>query len=201
MKNLALFILLSVVFSALTACRTTTTGLANQNISVENSGTPSIAQTTNDFPAVPASIMQAQLQTPDGNAFKLEDKKGKVVLINLWGIWCGPCKAEMPDLVKLQDQYRAKNFEIIGLNVGDENGEKESAENIKNFGEKMKLNYQLGWADDKIYKELLDLSNFGGVPQSFLIDRQGKLHGVFLGSSAKTVADLKENVDKLAATN
>jgi thiol-disulfide isomerase/thioredoxin len=206
-KNLALFLIFSVIFSGLAGC--------SNSGSMQSSNTPPMgnAQTAgttnsipkaaanNDFPEVPASIMQAEIEPVEGSKFKLEDKKGKLVLINLWGIWCQPCIKEMPSLIELQDQYREKGFEIIGLNIGDQDLEKESAENIKKFAEKMKLNYQLAWADDKVYQDFLKVSQFGGVPQSFLIDRDGRLHGVYLGGSPATIAKLKQNLATLASEN
>lgn len=190
-KNLTLFIFLSFIFAGLTACtKTATSPDAASNDGIAQEG-------AKDFPAVSPEIMQAAMTTDDGKDFKLEDYKGKVVLVNLWGIWCPPCRAEMPTLVKLQDKYKEKGFEIIGLNVGDENAEKESPESIKNFGEKMKLNYTLAQSDDKTFENLLKLSGYGGVPQSFLIDRQGRLNGVFAGFGKDTPAKLDESVAKI----
>ena len=201
-KILFLFITLIFVFSSLAACsKTADIQISNGNsinsnqTAVSNSTVATSA--TNDFPEVPANILQASLETVNGEKFTLADKKGKVVLVNLWGIWCVPCKQEMPHLIELQDKYRDQNFEIIGLNVGDENAEKEPADKIKSFAETMKLNYTLGWADDQVNMELLKLSKFQGVPQSFLIDRDGRLNGVFLGGGQKTIDKIKDNVGKL----
>jgi hypothetical protein len=61
----------------------------------------------------------------------------------------------------------------------------------------MKLNYNLVWADTKLQTELLKISKFGGIPQSFLIDREGHLRGVFTSANPKTIAQLKEIVAKV----
>ena len=190
-RNLTLFIFFSVTFSGLSACTKTATD------SGKITGGGTVKKDANDFPAVSPDIMQAQMTTPDGKDFKLEDYKGKVVLVNLWGIWCGPCKAEMPTLVDLQNKYRAQGLEIIGLNVGDENTEKESPEAVKTFAGKMKLNYTLAQADDKVFSDLLKLSNYPGIPQSFLIDREGRLNGVFTGFGRDTPAKLDASVEKI----
>jgi thiol-disulfide isomerase/thioredoxin len=182
---------------------------SGNNLTVNNNAQPANVGSTNppsnpgksEGKDMPANLMQASIEVLDGDNFKLEDKKGKVVLLNLWGIWCGPCIKEMPHLIEMQDKYRDKGFEIIGLNVGDENLEKESAENIRAFAEKMKLNYQLAWAEDKFYKGLLDVSKFPGVPQSFLLDREGKLSEIYVGGSPKTLANMKDKVGKLVETN
>ena len=194
-KNLILFILLTLVFSSLNACTKTTTN--SEAVSADGVA----KKDANEFPAVSPEIMQAEMTMPDGGDFKLEDYKGKVVLVNLWGIWCGPCKAEMPTLVTLQNKYKDQGFEVIGLNVGDENTEKETPEAIKTFGEKMKLNYTLAQADDKVFSDLLKLSNYPGIPQSFLIDREGRLNGVFTGFGRDTSAKLEASVKKILDAN
>jgi thiol-disulfide isomerase/thioredoxin len=217
-NNLALFVFLSLIFSSFIGCSNSvnqqssgngdvsTANTANSGQSQANAGnnTGSTGASTtknNDFPAVPATIMQAEIESLNGGNFKLEDRKGKVVLVNLWGIWCAPCIKEMPHLIELQEKYRDKGFEIVGLNVGDEDGAKETAENMKSFSGKMNLNYELAWADDQVYMDLLNVSKFQGVPQSFLIDREGKLHGVFKGAASSELAKMKDNVQRLMETN
>lgn len=208
-KITALFIFLSFAFSSLAGCSTSGNTESGNNLKTTTNGQPAntanTTSTTNTTKGavkeLPANLMQASLESLDGGNFKLTDKKGKVVLINLWGIWCGPCIKEMPHLIEMQDKYRDKGFEVLGLNVGDENLEKESAENIKAFAEKMKLNYQLGWAEDAFYKGLLDVTKFPGVPQSFLLDRDGKLSQVYVGGSPKTIARMKEDVGQLVEAN
>jgi thiol-disulfide isomerase/thioredoxin len=185
-KNLALFIFLTVVLSGFTAC---TGGSTKESSNVVNAtGSPK----KSDYPAVPAALMQAEYKGLEGEKFKLEDYKGKVVLVNLWATWCGPCRNEMPHLVEMQDAHRGKGFEILGLDVDLD----ETPEMVKEFAGKMKLNYTLGWIEKKDYDEFLRISKFGGIPQSFLISREGQLLGVFTGGGPSTIAKLKENVDK-----
>lgn len=145
-----------------------------------------------EYPPIASAVANADIKRLDGTNFKVADKKGKVVLLNMWATWCGPCRAEMPELVKLQDQYREKGFEVIGLNTDDE-----PAPAISEFSAKMHLNYELVWADDKLQSELLKISKFGGIPQSFLVDRDGNLRGVFTSANPETIAKLKEIVAKV----
>lgn len=149
---------------------------------------------SSEYPPVNSAVANADIKQLDGSTFKVADKKGKVLLLNMWATWCGPCRSEMPELVKLQDQYRGQGFEIIGLNTDDE-----PAAAISEFSAQMKLNYNLVWADNKLQTELLKISKFGGIPQSFLIDRDGNLRGVFTSANPETIAKLKEIVGKLMA--
>jgi Peroxiredoxin len=178
-KNLALFIALTLLFSALTGCG----GSSNTATNSSNA-----AQTKNsDYPPLPEAIMKAENRALEGGPIKLEDYKGKVVVVNLWATWCGPCRKEMPHLVELKNEYKDKGFEIIGLSIEED----DTPEMIKEFAEEMKLNYTLGWIDNKTQSEFLKLSKFDGIPQSFLINRNGQLAGVFLGGSDDMIAKLK----------
>ncbi len=183
-SNLFLFAAMSIAFSNFTAC-TNTAG--NQNGSLETS-----KSTQNDnYPPTPAGIAQAEIKDLDGNTFKLEDKKGKVVLVDLWATWCGPCVAAMPELIELQDKYKDKNFEIVGLVTDDE-----SPASIKTFAQAKKLNYQLGYADVNLMSEFIKITRLQGIPQSILINREGKLVGIFPGGGPRVMAQIQETVEK-----
>jgi len=182
--NLTLFAAMSIAFSNFTACTNTA---VNQNGSSETSkDAPS-----NNYPPTPVGIAQAEIKDLDGNTFKLEDKKGKVVLVDLWATWCGPCVAAMPELIALQDKYKDKNFEVVGLVTDDE-----SPESIKKFAQAKNLNYQLGYADVKLMSEFIKITRLPGIPQSILINREGKMVGVFPGGGPRVMAQIQETVEK-----
>lgn len=190
--NLITFIALSVAFSNLTACSNTeSTQKETISDNTQSNSNTDTGKTKTEYPPAPTGILQADIKDVDGKTFKIADKKDKVVLINLWATWCGPCRSEMPELVALQDKYRDKNFEILGLDVDEE-----SVEEIKAFGKDMKLNYTLGYADEKLVSEIIKLSRQSGIPQSVLINRQGQLAGVFFGAGNRSVASIKESVEK-----
>jgi thiol-disulfide isomerase/thioredoxin len=193
LKNLALFIVLSLAFSALTSCTSTETAPAvNDTSSVPANTAQEPEKKKVNYPPAPSAIMQADVKSLDGTSFKLQDKKGKVVLVNLWATWCGPCIAEMPHLNEMQEKFRDKGFEIIGLDTDDE-----SKEDIDAFAAKQKLNYQLGWADAALMSEFVKITRLAGIPQSLLINRDGQLTGVFTGGGAGTVNKMKETVERI----
>jgi thiol-disulfide isomerase/thioredoxin len=194
LKNLALFVFLSLAFSALTSCTSTSTAPAGNDTST---APPNSTEQPTDkkkivYPPAPQAIMQADVKNLDETTYKLQDKKGKVVLVNLWATWCGPCIGEMPHLIEMQEKYRDQGFEIIGLDTDDE-----SKEEIEAFAAKHKLNYQLGWANSDIMTEMVKLSKMNGIPQSILINREGQLTGVFTGGSPKVVNLMKETVERI----
>jgi peroxiredoxin len=117
-----------------------------------------------------------------GKTVHLSDFKGKVVIVDFWATWCGPCRVEIPDFVRLQSKYRDKGLAIVGLSL-DADGEKA----VKPFVEEHDINYTMLIANDETAK------SFGGIlgiPTTFVIDRQGRIVQKFVGvMPAKTFED------------
>ncbi len=102
----------------------------------------------------------------DGKPLSLSGSRGKVILLNFWATWCGPCRAEIPDLIELQKKY-GDHLQIIGLDVDDDD-----AAEVKKFVEKNGINYPVGMATNEIRIQ------YGGVaalPTSFVLDDQGRV--------------------------
>jgi len=113
------------------------------------------------------------LKDADGKTVRLSDYKGKVVLLDFWATWCGPCRIEIPWFIDIERKDKDKGFEVLGVSM-DENG----WEDVKPFLAAMKVNYRVVIGDDDISKA------YGGVedlPTTFLIDRQGKIAAIHIG--------------------
>lgn len=192
LEHCSMIALLCVLFPGMIACTYLTSIGSNKS----KDGKIKKEKKDDVYPPPPARIAEAKFKLIDGGYFALEENEGQVTLINLWGIWCAPCIKEMPHLIKMQTKYRDKKFQIVGLNVGDEYGEKEDEENIRNFAKKQRLNYKLGWVDRSILNKFYETAQTEGVPQSFLINRYGKLIGIFVGGGANTIKEMKELVEK-----
>ena len=192
--NIVIFIALVIAFSSLSACTKTET-VQNTSPEVPANETNAVAEKTpSDYPLIPNAVAQADLTNLDKSTFKVADKKGKVVLLNMWATWCGPCRSEMPTLVKMQDEHRDQNFEIIGIDVDDE-----TVDDINAFAKEMKLNYTLVWGEPELQNELVKITSFQGIPQSFLIDRDGRLRGIFKGANPSDVKKMEELVAKVVS--
>ena len=98
--------------------------------------------------------------------------QGKVVLINFWAAWCTPCAEEVPQLIALQDRYRAAGLQTIGISMED----KESA--LRDFYRKYKMNYPVVIGNQKIAQEY---GGILGLPTTFLIGRDGRIHAKHSG--------------------
>jgi thiol-disulfide isomerase/thioredoxin len=118
-----------------------------------------------------------KLKDMNGVDVKLDSFKGKVILINFWATWCGPCKAEIPSLVELQEKY-ADDLVVLGFSVDD------PAEKMKPYAEEYKVNYPLLAGNGRE-----DVQNaFGpllGIPVSVIIDRQGIIAKKHTGIATK----------------
>jgi peroxiredoxin len=102
-----------------------------------------------------------------GNLIKIQDYKGKVILLNFWATWCVPCRAEIPELVKWQNEYQAQGLQIIGITYPPTNTVK-----VHNFAKKNKINYPILFGSKKI-KSLFDKGEV--MPFSVIIDRSGNI--------------------------
>ncbi|NIO49937.1 MAG: redoxin domain-containing protein [Candidatus Aminicenantes bacterium] len=108
-----------------------------------------------------------------GHEITLSKYSGKVVFLNFWATWCGPCKAEIPDLIEAYKQYKDKGMEIIGISV-DRIGPK----SVLKFAEKYKINYPVVMSTDKILK---DYEPGPYVPVTIIVDQDGKIRHRHIG--------------------
>jgi len=112
-----------------------------------------------------------QVTDLEGQPHKLADFKGKVLIVDFWGTWCPPCRAELPSFVKLQETYGPEGFQMIGLNYENDNSDA-TAEMVRNFNKTHKINYPCALADDAIRAQVPD---FSGYPTTLFIDATGKV--------------------------
>lgn len=148
------------------------------------------------YPKIASAVATAEIRALDGSTYTLNDKQGKILLLNLWATWCGPCRFEMPALVRMQEKHGAQGFEVIGLNTDEED-----VQLINDFAAELKLNYPIAYADTNLQSSLLKISKFPGIPQSFLLDREGRLRGVFRGANPADIAKMEEVVAKVVGEN
>ncbi len=102
-----------------------------------------------------------------GNTVNLSDYNGKVVLINFFATYCPPCRMEIPDFVKLQQEFSKKGFTVIGISV-DNDGERV----LPPFVERLEINYPVLLATTKVLK---DYGNIYALPVTFILDRNHKI--------------------------
>lgn len=116
---------------------------------------------------------QFALKDINGRMVRLSDYHGKVVLINFWATWCPPCRAEMPDLVKLQREHAAEGLQIIGITYPPERKSR-----VQRFARRLKVNYPIILGT----RELKDrFSSDETLPLTVVINRDGKVSEIIGG--------------------
>jgi len=124
------------------------------------------AQPTIYFVRNPDPAPEFQLSGLDGKPISLAAARGKIILLNFWASWCGPCRAEVPDLVELQERYK-DHLQVVGLIVDDDD-----MDAIHQFVKEFGINYPVGVAPVELRVQ------YGGIPAlptSFILDTQGRV--------------------------
>ncbi len=127
------------------------------------------------------------LKDANGQTVHLSDYRGKVVLLDFWATWCGPCKIEIPWFQQFERENKDKGFAVLGVAMDEEGWDV-----VKPFAQHMNINYRLLVGDDKIADQ------YGGVdalPTTFLIDREGRIASVHVGLSGKR--DFEDGIQEL----
>lgn len=141
---------------------------------------------------LPPVVLDTELKAMNGRPIKLSDYAGKVLVVNLWATWCGPCRMEIPELVKFHKEYRAKGLEVVGLST--ENPEA-SAAGVRRFAQEFKMDYPVGWATPEVAITLMQGRD--AIPQSFVISRDGRILKRFVGfSAAATPQQLRDAIEE-----
>ena len=114
----------------------------------------------------PDSAPDLKVKDLDGRELTLQTYKGKVVLLNFWATWCGPCRAEIPGLIRIQDEYRDR-LQIIGMDVDDND-----AERLRAFVKDKGINYPVAMTSVPVR---LAYGGISALPTLFVINQEGKM--------------------------
>ena len=140
---------------------------------------------------VPPEVWNAEIPAVGGGTFRLSDYKDKVIVLDLWATWCGPCRLEIPHLVELSDEYKGKGVEVVGLTTENPASD---AEKVSDFAKEFNINYKLGWANANIALPLMAGSS--SIPQTFVIAPGGRIVTKFRGFSPQIPSMVRAAIEK-----
>ncbi len=128
--------------------------------------------------ALPDNVRTRQLQSLDKGSFSLGDFPGKVVVVNLWASWCGPCRMEIPEYEKVRKEYAGHAVEFIALTTEDP---RTSTDRVNRFVHEVKFGFRLGWADRETARTLMN--GRSAIPQTLVIASDGRVVSHWTGYS------------------
>lgn len=117
----------------------------------------------------------------DGEEQSIEKYRGQVVVVDVWGTWCGPCVAEIPSFIKLKDKFGPQGFEILGLAYERGEDEAENAERVSDFAKLKGINYPCILGTEAEQDQIPD---FGAFPTTLFIDKSGKVRLKVVGATS-----------------
>jgi peroxiredoxin len=127
------------------------------------------------------------LKDSTGASVKLSDYRGKVVLLNFWATWCGPCKIEIPWFIEFEQSYKDRKFAVLGVSLDDDGWE-----SVKPYLQSNKINYRVMVGTDQLSQL------YGGVdslPTTFVLDREGRIAAHHVGLVSK--GDYQHDIESL----
>jgi len=141
---------------------------------------------------LPESFRNRPIRSLDSGSFRLADFEGKVVVINIWASWCGPCRREVPEYEKVRKGYAESDVEFIGLTTEDP---RTSSDKVKKFLRDVKFGFRLGWADRDMARTLMNGRN--AIPQTLVIDGNGRVVDHWTGYAPGRSGDrLKRTIER-----
>jgi thiol-disulfide isomerase/thioredoxin len=126
--------------------------------------------------SLPEKLYERRIRTLGNNSFRFADFQGKVLVINLWASWCGPCRREVPEYEEVRKDYLGRNVEFIGLTTEDPAS---ASGPVNRFVRETNFAFLLGWADREMARTLMN--GKGAIPQTIVVGADGSIVSHWVG--------------------
>ena len=144
-----------------------------------------------ELTSLPESVLTRQIKSIDKGSFSFAEFSGKVIVVNIWASWCGPCRMEVPDYEKVRKEYAGRSVEFIGLTTEDP---RSSSDRVNKFVRDLNFGFRLGWADRETARILMN--GKGAIPQTLVIATDGRVLSHWTGYSRGGSRDhLRQMID------
>lgn len=171
MKRVLFILIVAFLTSSNFGCKKT-----EELDNIQNQSTQSIA--TFETEKTSDKAPDFTLKLTDGKDIKLSNFKGKIIIVDFWATWCGPCRRGIPDLVDIQKEYKNKVV-VIGISLDNE-----TKPDVVPFMKQYKINYPIAYGTMEVIKAY---GNIEAIPTSFVIDQSGKIVDKHIGLVSKSV--------------
>lgn len=177
MKNRFYHIIL-ILFLLIFACKKTESATIKNNNDNTDKDTANttikelVGKLGGGTPKEQVKMKDAEIISTDNKIHRLSDYKEKIIMLNLWATWCPPCRAEMPSMEKLYNDFKNKNFIIIAISLG------EDLSTVNKFLKKNQFSFPI-FIDNK--NEVAQTYSTGSIPTTYLIDKEGNIIARFIG--------------------
>lgn len=182
MKKLSILLLIFIISSTIVSCKNET-NIENKEIKKEKTTDEQVIDNGDEQNEVENQSIEKgttkgktpydiTLKNLNGETENLSDYKGKVIFINFWASWCGPCKQEMPDFQKAYQNIDSDSFEIFAINAG------EDASTVKNFVNNYNYDFPIYLDEKAKYSKMY---NVRAIPTTLIIDSNYKIANVHIG--------------------
>lgn len=174
------------------------------SLACNNAADPSLGagSTTaaNKKPATNQQAIKDSLDVPiaklDGGTFKLEDYRGKVLVVDFWATFCGPCVKQAPQLAALNERYQDRGLAVVGLTADPKSDQQKVEEFIKKVGINYTIGYDNSWLSSAFLKGTEDESGDPPIPQLFVIARDGRVVEHLIGEQPGRMQYLEKVVNE-----